>query len=238
MAGWMGPFLLLLFLVIKVTPWRFEPPEPFAPPFLAKHDPALGQVFKDLEATIQRAAKSDSSAWKTNITSFSISVTSASETLWTTSHTAPVLGNYVDSPHSNVTEHTYFRIASISKVFTVLAVLIQQQAKNCSLHDSITEYIPELLEGANTGGIGWKAITLGTLASQLSGIPRESKTAKVTSSTRSRIFNTVLRTLLTLAYLLLMTTIYLHAERIVLVPDHAREKVYPPIGLISLSDPR
>lgn len=173
MADRIVPFLIYWLLIARVTSWRLEPTEPFAPPLLINHEPSLSDAFDKLETTIQQAAKSESSPWRTNITSFSIAVTSASETLWTSSYTAPVLGNYIDSSPSNVTEHTYFRIASISKVFTVLAALVKQQAKNWSLQDPITKYVPELLEGTNADTVDWRAITLETLASQLSGIPRE-----------------------------------------------------------------
>ncbi|KAL8718364.1 MAG: hypothetical protein Q9225_004490 [Loekoesia sp. 1 TL-2023] len=173
MADRIASFLIWLILVIEVTSWRLEPTEPFAPPSLIKDEPSLSNVFGELKSTVQKAAKRESSPWKTNITSFSIAVTSASETLWTSSYTAPVLGNYVDSSPSDVTEHTYFRIASISKVFTVFAALVEQQAKNWSLQDPITKYVPELLEGANADTVDWGTITLETLASQLSGIPRE-----------------------------------------------------------------
>lgn len=181
MAGRIVSFLLLSLLVVKATSWRLEPTEPFAPPLLLRDDPGVSGVFNQLDAAIQHAAKGESSPWRTNITSFSVSVTSSVETLWTSSYTAPILGNYIDSPSSNVTEHTYFRIASISKVFTVLAVLIEQQAQKWSLQEPITKYVPELLDGANEGSINWSAITLGTLASQLSGIPRECQHTRSTS---------------------------------------------------------
>ncbi|KAL8839752.1 MAG: hypothetical protein Q9170_001623 [Blastenia crenularia] len=173
----MGLFIVTLLLwslaVTRITSRRLEPTEPYAPPLLVKDISSLRVVFEQLEAKIQHAAKSESSPWRTNITSFSIAVTSASENLWTTSHTASVLGNYTDSTPTAVSDQTYFRIASISKVFTVLAVLLQQQAGKWSLHDSITKFVPELLEGETTNKVNWESITLETLASQLSGIPRE-----------------------------------------------------------------
>ncbi|KAL8848313.1 MAG: hypothetical protein Q9221_006667 [Calogaya cf. arnoldii] len=82
-----------------------------------------------------------------------------------------------------MSDESYFRIASISKVFTVLAVLIQEKAGNCSLRDPITSHVQELKDRADTGTIDWDAITLETLASQLSGIPRECK--KVLNTTRT-----------------------------------------------------
>ncbi|KAI4122421.1 MAG: hypothetical protein LQ338_005826 [Usnochroma carphineum] len=168
--------LCLAFCVCYVSQaqaWRLVPDEPFPPPHLVRDDPRLRAVFNELGDRFKGAAKADSSPWTTNITSFSISVTSASETLWTSSHTAPILGEYSDSPPSSVTDQTYFRIASISKVFTVLAALIEQKAKRWSLQDPITKWVPELLRNRSLETADWQAITLETLASQLSGIVRE-----------------------------------------------------------------
>ncbi len=164
--------LIFCFCVRRAHARRFEPIEPFPPPYLTQNDPRLNPVFDALTTNIQQAATNPSSPWLTNITSFSISVTSASETLWTTSHTASILGDYVDSPASNVTDQTYFRIASISKVFTVLAALIQEQEGKWSLKDPITRWVPEL-RNRTEDGVAWESITLESLASQLSGIVRE-----------------------------------------------------------------
>lgn len=159
--------------VRQAQAWRFEPTEPFPAPQLVKGDPKLTAVFDDLGSKIQRAATSDSAPWITNITSFSMAVTSASETLWTSSHTAPILGTYKDSPAIDVTDQTYFRIASISKVFTVLAALIQQKDGKWSLKDPITKWVPELRNLTDADAVVWEKITLESLASQLSGIVRE-----------------------------------------------------------------
>ncbi|KAL8834514.1 MAG: hypothetical protein Q9176_007457 [Flavoplaca citrina] len=167
---WLIPCTLFASLVQS---WRLEPTNPFPPPTLRAGGAGLDAVFKGLEDRIQRAAWSESSPWITNITSFSVAVTSASESLWTTSHTAPSLGNYSDGPPSLMSDQSYFRIASISKVFTVLAVLLQEQAGKCNLRDPITRHIPELKDHVGIDTIDWDSITLETLASQLSGIPRE-----------------------------------------------------------------
>ncbi|KAL8669528.1 MAG: hypothetical protein Q9168_005888 [Polycauliona sp. 1 TL-2023] len=158
---------------ILVQSWRLEPTNPFPPPILEQGNPALDAVFQSLEGKIQEAAKDESSPWITNLTSFSVVVTSAADALWTTSHTAPLLGNYSDGTPTPMSDQSYFRIASISKVFTVLAVLLQEKAGNCSLRDPITRYIPELEDHADDDTIDWNSITLETLASQLSGVPRE-----------------------------------------------------------------
>ncbi|KAL9588731.1 MAG: hypothetical protein Q9203_002460 [Teloschistes exilis] len=173
MASWTLLCLLWALVTSHVFSRHLEPTGPFRPPQLLGTDPRLRNVFQQLGQKIDLKAKSSDRSWITNITSFSVAVTSASETLWTKSYTAPILGNYTDSLPTPVTDQTYFRIASISKIFTVLAVLLQQEAGRWSLKDPITKHVPELKAAVNSSRIDWESITLESLASQLSGIPRE-----------------------------------------------------------------
>ncbi|KAL8709782.1 MAG: hypothetical protein Q9220_005568 [cf. Caloplaca sp. 1 TL-2023] len=158
---------------VKVDSRHLELTDPFLPPDLRKGEASINSIFHALDERIKAAGKNDKLPWLTNITSFSLALTTTTETLWTSSYTAPTLGNYTDSHPAVVTDKTYFRIASISKVFTVLALLLQQHAGNCSLEDPITLHVPELKSNRSTGGIDWDSIALASLASQLSGIPRE-----------------------------------------------------------------
>jgi hypothetical protein len=73
-----------------------------------------------------------------------------------------------------VDAHTVFRVGSISKIFTVLAVL---KLPGVSLDDPVTKYVPELRDlTTNAPDLSafpvttWDDITLGALASHLSGI--------------------------------------------------------------------
>lgn len=77
-----------------------------------------------------------------------------------------------------VDETSRYRIASITKVFTVLGILQQHAAGNLSLEDTVDKYIPYLHSShhhrtGNTGSIQWDKISLRSLASQLSGLPRD-----------------------------------------------------------------
>ncbi|KAL8646122.1 MAG: hypothetical protein Q9210_006311 [Variospora velana] len=154
--------------VLQAQAWRLQPTEPFPSPVLSRDEPILQAVFRSIDTSISEAAQSKPVPWNTNITSFSIAVTSSSQTLWTSSHTASVPGDYAGSPPSNVSADTYFRIASISKVFTVLAALIEQEAQNWTLKDPITKWVPELLQTSNPHLVDWEDISLESLASQLS----------------------------------------------------------------------
>ncbi|RPB00822.1 beta-lactamase/transpeptidase-like protein [Choiromyces venosus 120613-1] len=106
--------------------------------------------------------------WPTNTTSYAVEVTAAEKTIFSAYHTADILGEYLDGEPSNVTGDTYFRIASNTKVFTVLAVMLTE---GMSLDDSILKYIPELMDGE--GGVEWEDVTLGALGGHFGGIVRE-----------------------------------------------------------------
>lgn len=97
--------------------------------------------------------------------SYSIEVTSGDETLWTKYHSAHQRDEKRPGV-ANVDGDSQYRIASITKVFTTLALLYQHDAGNVSLDATIDKYVPELLE-SESGDLPWKDITLRILASQL-----------------------------------------------------------------------
>jgi CubicO group peptidase (beta-lactamase class C family) len=61
-----------------------------------------------------------------------------------------------------VDNNTVFRVASVTKVFTVLAVLLEN---NIKMEDFISEFIPELNDPK------WAEVSIGMLTSQISGTP-------------------------------------------------------------------
>ena len=127
----------------------------------------LYNAFNDVEATLKSVVQDPKYA----TSSFSVEVTTSQTTLWSLHHTARDKNE--SRPGSpTVNTHSAYRIASITKTFTVLGILQQHAAGNLSLDDTIAQYIAEL-EKPQNGSIPWKDITLRSLASQLSGIPRE-----------------------------------------------------------------
>jgi CubicO group peptidase (beta-lactamase class C family) len=127
--------------------------------------------FKHAFAEINNAIVTVASAPEFSATSFSIEITSSKETLWSKHHTA----NERNASRPDIPEvngDALYRIASITKTFTVLGLLFQEKAGNLSLDDTVDKYIEELKE-EQKGTLPWKDITLRSLASQLSGIPRE-----------------------------------------------------------------
>ena len=97
--------------------------------------------------------------------SFSIEVTSSDATLWTKYHSAQQ-HDKTRPGATSVDGDSQYRIASITKSFTILGLLYQHALGNLHLDDSIDKYIPELKE-PDKGELPWKDITLRTLASQL-----------------------------------------------------------------------
>jgi CubicO group peptidase (beta-lactamase class C family) len=136
-------------------------------PDLDANDAVLKHAFASIETALTAVVAAPEFA----STSFSVEITSQKESLWSLHHTARERNaSRPDIPQVN--GDALYRIASITKTFTVLGILYQHEAGNLNLDDPIDKYIKELKEDQE-GTIPWKDITLRSLASQLSGIPRE-----------------------------------------------------------------
>jgi CubicO group peptidase (beta-lactamase class C family) len=161
----LSPFLLLALASAKC----FEPTIAHPPPQYDVRDPLLQDAFESINTALTVAV----AAPEFDRTSFSVEITSSEETLWSQHHTARERNaSRPDIPKVN--GDALYRIASITKTFTVLGILYQHAAGNLSLDAPVNTYLEELGETSN-GGIPWKDITLRSLASQLSGLPRDCK---------------------------------------------------------------
>lgn len=91
-------------------------------------------------------------------------------------HTAPLLAS---PPGTNeVDSNSIFRIGSITKLFTVYTMLIE--VGDAHFTDPVTKWVPELKTEMNrdqdpVNKIDWDSVTLGSLASQISGVGRDCK---------------------------------------------------------------
>ncbi|KAK3326123.1 beta-lactamase/transpeptidase-like protein [Apodospora peruviana] len=111
--------------------------------------------------------------------SYSVEVFSGSETeaLWSHYWTAPNLQSFNNSGVKKVDTNTVFRIGSITKIFTVLTFLAA--VGDGIWNDPVTKYIPEIAAMAKKTPGGsmfvpdWESITVGSLASQTSGLIRD-----------------------------------------------------------------
>ncbi|KAK2878142.1 hypothetical protein FQN49_001117 [Arthroderma sp. PD_2] len=145
-------------------------------------------AFQDALVSIKKAIADAISSGSTpyggldldaNSTSFSLDIFSIheEETLFTYHYDAPGLAGSTDGV-KKVDSDSIYRIGSISKLLTIYTFLAT--VGDASFNEPITKYILELAEYAaqqaeydHTEFMDWDSITIGFLASQLGGIPRE-----------------------------------------------------------------
>ncbi|KFZ03606.1 hypothetical protein V502_10808 [Pseudogymnoascus sp. VKM F-4520 (FW-2644)] len=141
-------------------------------------------AFKDGIVSIKKAIADAISTGGTSYgdmdasaTSFSLQIYSVheEEPLFTYHYDAPGLANSTDGV-KKIDSDSIYRLASVSKVLTVYTFLAA--VGDVSFNEPITKYIPELAEYAaqHAGAdeidfINWDSVTVGSLISQLSGIP-------------------------------------------------------------------
>lgn len=113
--------------------------------------------------------------------SYSVEVFSGSEDkpLWSHYWTAPNLKTLNTTGVTTVDTNTVYRIGSITKIFTMLTFLAA--VGDGIWNDPITKHLPEIAEIAGKASGGpifapdWDSITIGSLASQTSGLIRDCK---------------------------------------------------------------
>lgn len=141
----------------------------------------IQSAIANLTATIHEAGSTGNSShgiFNTNATSFSIQIfdTKSAEPLLDYHNSAPLLAAASDSGVKTVDANTVYRIGSISKLLTVFTFLLE--AGDSLWNDPVTDYVPELKAAAqqstnNVNSVRWNEVTLGALASQMAGIPRD-----------------------------------------------------------------
>lgn len=165
----MKSFLWLTFSLSLVSSELLCRPEgPMAPrPVSLSSSPGFLSATRDLSDNFSRALNGTIQAgFPTENVSFSVAVISLAQEdpavpLWEYHHLSAANMNGT----KELDRDSQYLIGSVSKVFSD-AILIKS---GLSLDDSITKYLPELL-GSNSP-VRWENISLGALASQLSGIP-------------------------------------------------------------------
>jgi CubicO group peptidase (beta-lactamase class C family) len=160
-------FLLHVLWTTIVNAGCYEPNVAHPLPEYDTEDPVLHGAFGLIETALSTAVGDPDFV----DTSFSVEVTSSKETIWSHHHTA-LTRNTSGPDIPEVNGDALYRIASITKTFTVLGILYLHKAGKISLDDTIDTYIEEF-KGEEYGNLPWKDITLRSLASQLSGLPRE-----------------------------------------------------------------
>ncbi|KAK5675107.1 hypothetical protein LTS10_012181 [Elasticomyces elasticus] len=138
-------------------------------------------ALKNLTATLDYAGRSGVTPFgkiPSEATSFTVGIFDAESTLFSHQYSSAALKNGTAGVKT-VTEDSVFRIGSGSKLITVYLFLVEVGAQYWS--HPITDFLPILAEAAQncsaTGNpvdcIDWEHVTLGSLASHVSGIPRD-----------------------------------------------------------------
>ena len=123
---------------------------------------------------------------KSSFGSFTPNMSSVSISMFSTAQERPIFGfnftgkglNLSAGGVESVSVDTVFRIGSISKLFTVYAFLLHNGLE--LWQRPVTEYVPELRRLSQNSdttseldSVRWEEVTLGSLASHMSGIGRD-----------------------------------------------------------------
>jgi CubicO group peptidase (beta-lactamase class C family) len=137
---------------------------PASVPLLPLPDLSIAPTFDTapLTAALDQLNK-DAILFNTSSTSYSVSITTAEETIFQYHWTAPNTNATVGV--SEVNGDTVYRIFSVTKLFTVLSALLQE---GLDLDDFVWQHVPQL-----EGSENFENTTLRMLASHLSGAPRD-----------------------------------------------------------------
>ncbi|KAI2619152.1 beta-lactamase/transpeptidase-like protein [Hypoxylon sp. NC1633] len=159
--------------------------------------PVFPKPMRPSESEAIKAAVASLKETFTNVTagahdySISVQVFSANEPepLFTLSHTAPNLAGLNTTGVTNVDENTVYRLGSLTKIYTIYTFLIN--AGDGYWNEPITKFVPELQALINRTDpvyyVAWDEVTLGGLATQLTGIPREyALLGELTQATETR----------------------------------------------------
>ncbi|KIW02256.1 uncharacterized protein PV09_06408 [Verruconis gallopava] len=168
-------FVSLFLLSKTVNCVCYQQTPAFPPPEWTGLASDLSSTFASIESKLRQVVSKE----QYENTSYSVEVTSASETLWE-SHATARRRNETRPGVKHVDSSSQYRIASITKVFTALGILFQQRLGNVNLDDPVLNYVEELR--SDEYELPWKDITLRILASQASGLPREFAQADIINS--------------------------------------------------------
>jgi hypothetical protein len=163
-------------LADSITCPPFNPPLPISAPLAGTA--AISRAVQALTTSVE-IVLADGTVLDNTTTSFSSDFYSLDENrpLFNYHFSAPGLSNASEGV-TEVDSETVYRVGSVSKVFTVYAFLAN--VGDVSWNQPITKYVPELARVASSTAddsdldvVRWEDVTIGSLASQLSGIARD-----------------------------------------------------------------
>ena len=160
-------------------------PAPTSIPSSSIIQSALSNATDALDTLVTTGNSTEGPFAPANITTWSIGMFStsdeSSDPFWQYHYTAPSVANSTAGVHKADIDSVY-RVGSISKLFTVYSLLVQ--AGDGYWQDPVTKWVPELAaiaagdakEGVeDISRIRWEDVTLGDLADQIAGLPRDCK---------------------------------------------------------------
>lgn len=182
-------FGLLPGFILAFTPCPLLGPS-YPPPKLQLDPSGVSSALKGLTEQFDELVRTGNSThgpFASNTTSFSVALFAAEDYgfpgkpfFYDYHYTAPALKTSLSGTHS-INADSIYRIGSLTEVFTVWATLIE--AGDRIWNDPVTEFVPELAEAdKETRGkhdpiayVRWEEVTVGQLASHMSGIARDCK---------------------------------------------------------------
>ncbi|KAJ5963506.1 uncharacterized protein N7479_003382 [Penicillium vulpinum] len=191
---------VLTFLLLFSSAFSFTPCPllgPAFPPFsLDTNDKTIAGALQKLTQEFDTLVKTntgvhgDISANTTfSIALFSSNAGNAEDKLffWEYHYTAPTLNQSSVGSHI-ADKDSIYRIGGLTEVFTVWSLLLAGEGDQV-LDDPVTKYLPELVDSKEeqdmVGPVKWDDITVGQLASHMSGIARDYCSKDVTLQTSS-----------------------------------------------------
>lgn len=175
----LSPQTLLLSALGAVTAQEWNPSDacPLLGPALYKDfDLTNSSSFTNATAAFPDVIKSlfDSGAVNSSLASFVIDVysTHTNQSLYTYTHKATAPARNESFP-AEINDGTIFRVGSVSKLYTVYAILAH--AKSLDVFDlPVTQFLPELAGNepgnATNPAVVWEKVTVGALASHQAGL--------------------------------------------------------------------
>lgn len=176
-------FFLLFSSTLSFTPCPLLGPA-FPPFSLDTNDKTVGGALKELKqrfdtlVTTNTGVHGDVSANTTfSIALFSSDAGNAEDEpfFWQYHHTAPALNQSLAGSHAADKDSVY-RIGGLTEVFTVWSLLFTGNGDQI-FDDPVTKYLPELGNSTTVqdviGHVKWDDVTVGQLASHMSGIARD-----------------------------------------------------------------
>ena len=156
--------LTVLLLATRCVIAKCYFPGPYYPvPTITDDNTYFRQVAKELDKTLARNHLNVENA------TLSVEVTSTHDSLWSFHRKSQQAAK---GSAETIGRDTSYRIASVTKAFTVLVAIHLQKQGKLDFDAPISDYIDEL-KGSSSGP-RWERITLRALAGQLSGLQRES----------------------------------------------------------------